>query len=294
MSQDKLPSVGVIGMGFVGGALARGLVHYTNMMCYDKYKNIGSLHDVCKQDILFVAVPTPMKEDGNVDTSIVDSVLAEIDREAQNEEAHDFHSKPVVLRSTLPPPFFDAAQKRYGSLEILYMPEFLTERTADLDFIMSTRFIIGAKGGKQTYAVYRLRELFESRFPGTRIAIMQWEEASMVKYATNNFFTVKLSFFNELYKICQLTDSNPKTVIEELLQDGRIGRSHFQVPGHDGDFGWGGHCFPKDNRGFSYFAKQLGGETLMADAAWDVNEKVRKNRDWEKMKGRAVSEMQEL
>ena len=109
----------------------------------------------------------------------------------------------------------------------------------------------------------------------------------MVKYATNVFFATKISFFNELYKIAEKVGANPTDVIEEVIQDGRIGRSHFMVPGHDGDFGYGGHCFPKDVRAYSFFAYP---NTVMSSATEFVNDTVRKNKDWEKMPGRAVSE----
>jgi len=179
------------------------------------------------------------------------------------------------------------------------MPEFLTERTATLDFIQSSRFILGTDpdsfvngrfDSQMNPDVMMVAELFRSRFPKTRIPILTWQEASLVKYATNTFFTIKLSFFNELFGVCGAAGANPDNVIGEVLEDGRIGRSHFAVPGHDGDFGWGGHCFPKDNRAYAAIVSALGLKSLMADAAWDVNEVVRSNRDWERQIGRAVSQ----
>lgn len=280
---EKLPSIGVIGAGFVGGALIRGFAHYTDVKFYDKIKG-GDFKEACDQDVIFVAVPTPMEPSGAVNTTIVEEVVADI---------HDTTQfKPVVLRSTLPPQFFPRVQADFFNNEIIYMPEFLTERTADLDFINATRFIIGTDGGNYKSISDEARkvvELFEGRFPRTRVVLMSWEAASLVKYGTNNFFAVKLSYFNELAKVAKSFGEDSDEVINEILQDGRIGRSHFQVPGHDGDYGWGGHCLPKDNRGYSNFARLQGIITEVADAAWSVNKRVRKNKDWEKMKGRAVS-----
>ena len=170
----------------------------------------------------------------------------------------------------------------------MFVPEFLTERTADQDFLASPRFIIGTESITSPQDYEKTKRVFEERFPRTRISILTWEEAAMVKYATNNFFTVKLSFFNELYNLALEVGANPEKVIEETINDGRIGRSHFKVPGPDGNFGWGGHCFPKDNRAYKAFAEELGIDVKMVDAAWDVNESMREDRDWERQKGRAV------
>lgn len=280
--------MGVIGAGFVGGALIRAFAQYTDIKVYDTGKDIGTFEDVMKQDVIFVCLPSPMKKSGECDTSIIEKTLFEIDK-------HLYHPRPVIVKSTVPPTWFEEMQDRLYHADLGYMPEFLTERTADIDFINSSRFILGVSRGsiigeEVTIGFGDVVELFQSRFPGTRLSVMTWEEASLVKYATNNFFTVKLSFFNEVYNLAEMLDAEPEKVIEEILQDGRIGRSHFQVPGHDGDFGWGGHCFPKDNRAYSYFAKEALSTSTMVDAAWEVNERVRENRDWEKQKGRAVSD----
>lgn len=278
--------VGIIGLGFVGGATSRAFAQYADVKVYDKYKNIGSLEEVAVQDVVFVCVPTPMKPDGTCDTSIVEGVVADL------HILHPNADREVIIKSTCPPKFFQQVQEKYPSAGmIFYNPEFLTERTADLDFIQSPRFIFGCWNPMRFGTNFRVRKLFEHRFPGTPISFMHWEEAALVKYGCNVFFTVKLSFFNELAAIAsKIQFANFPTIINEILQDGRIGRSHFQVPGHDGDKGWGGVCFPKDNRAFSVFAKELGVEPLMADAAWEVNNRVRTNRNWEKEKGRAVSE----
>jgi len=71
--------------------------------------------------------------------------------------------------------------------------------------------------------------------------------------------------------------------------DERLGESHWSVPGHDGDFGFGGHCFPKDLSALIYESRLLETTNNVLKAAQKTNDEVRKNRDWEKMKGRAVS-----
>lgn len=283
-----IPTIGCIGNGFVNGALARGFAQTTDVKIFDVDSNRRThfYEEVIKQDILFVAVPTPMKSTGECDTSILEAAMSRL-----NGALPVHANKLVVVRSTLPPSWLHENYTRWANMQIVYMPEFLTERTADLDFIQSRRFIVGTNTGN--YIPDQLEELFRARFPATPLKAMTWESASLVKYGTNGFFTVKLSFFNELALLAEKLGEDAQPIIDEICNDGRIGISHNQVPGHDGDRGWGGHCFPKDNRALSNAAVKEKCTFMMIDSAWLVNEDVRKNRDWETMKGRAVSDADE-
>ena len=73
------------------------------------------------------------------------------------------------------------------------------------------------------------------------------------------------------------------------MQDKRLGNSHFNVPGPDGDFGFGGHCFPKDLNALIFLSDKLGSTNNILKSVLKTNDKVRKNRDWEEMKGRAIN-----
>jgi len=270
--------LGFVGAGFVGGAMIRAFSGYFPCIVYDKDKKIGSLKEVVgESDVIFLSLPTPEGEYGQCDTTILDSVLREINEMCVTVRCPgDPTPLPIVVRSTVTPTWFYEASERNEHLEIFYMPEFLTARTADLDFIMSSRFILGTDDPDcPSLSARMIDEVFEARFPRTPFKIMTWEEASLVKYATNCFFTVKISFFNELYEICNSLAVDGKKVIEEVMNDGRIGRSHFKVPGPDGSFGWGGACFPKDSseweNGFGVDASD------MVSAARKVNERVRRD-----------------
>ena len=276
-------TLGFVGMGFVGGAGYRAFSGYFDTVIYDKGQNIGSMEEVAKADVIFVAVPTPMKKDGSCDTSVVEQVVTDLDKLVES-------GTEIAVRSTVPPLWFYEVASRMKNGELLFVPEFLTERTADQDFLASPRFILGVECVSDPNTHAKTKQVFEERFPRTRVSIMTWEEASLVKYGTNTFFTTKLSFFNELYKLADKLGANPDVVVEEVINDGRIGRSHFKVPGPDGDFGWGGHCFPKDNRALKAIADAAGIEFDMVQSAWDVNERMRGDRDWERQKGRAVVE----
>jgi UDPglucose 6-dehydrogenase len=107
----------------------------------------------------------------------------------------------------------------------------------------------------------------------------------MVKYFVNCFLATKVSFANEMKQICDKIDIDYDKVVEYATYDERLGKSHWAVPGPDGDYGFGGHCLPKD---ISAIVSEFGSDLLKS--VLGVNDKVRKNRDWEKMKGRAVVE----
>ena len=112
--------------------------------------------------------------------------------------------------------------------------------------------------------------------------------AEMVKYFTNCFLATKVSFANEMYEISKALNIDYDKVIEYAIYDERIGKSHLNVPGPDGDFGYGGHCFPKDVMALKSLAWGLGCNPRMLEATDSKNNDIRTNRDWETQIGRAV------
>jgi UDP-glucose 6-dehydrogenase len=125
-------------------------------------------------------------------------------------------------------------------------------------------------------------------FPNAHIMKTDLTHAEMVKYLTNSFLATKVSFANEMYQICEGLGVDYDKVIEYATYDKRLGDSHWNVPGPDGDFGYGGHCFPKDVKALMVVAEDMDIIPLMLAATDVKNNEVRKNRDWEQMKGRAV------
>jgi UDPglucose 6-dehydrogenase len=113
--------------------------------------------------------------------------------------------------------------------------------------------------------------------------------AQLIKYMANCFFATKVSFMNEMFQICQAVGGDWDQAIEGFVTDGRIGNSHIDVPGHDGDFGFGGKCFPKDLNAFIVRAREVGVDPKVMQASWDKNSEVRTDLDWFDIPG-AVSE----
>jgi UDPglucose 6-dehydrogenase len=282
-----MSKLGIVGQGFVGKAVYEIMKNHFEMCTYDKIdlptvteKSLESL--VKNVDITFVCVPTPMKTNGSCDLSILEMVLRDINYLSEELNKH----MTVIIKSTIPPGSSDMLDAKFSNVHIVFNPEFLTEANATEDYRNQNRIVIG---GKRPYSTIAKR-VFERAFPGVPIIKTSSTIAEMVKYVTNTFLTTKVSFANEMYQICGELGIDYDKVTEYARYDKRLGDSHWSVPGPDGDFGFGGHCFKKDLEALLSLSRELGVDTTMLDAANEKNNKVRTNLDWEKMKGRAVSD----
>jgi len=275
--------IGIVGQGFVGNAVYQKFKNYYDVLTNDLDENkststIDNLIRLC--DTIFLCLPTPMKPSGECDVSILEDVLDNINLITDNLETR----RTVVIKSTIPPGTTEKFNLRYESLNIVFNPEFLTERNAVSDYENQNRIILGGPRPTTT----ELKQIFSKVFPKARIIKTNSTYAEMVKYTTNTFLSTKVSFANEIYEICQRVGADYDKVIEYATLDERLGESHWGVPGHDGDFGFGGHCFPKDLSALLYVARKQGSIHNVLEATQKTNDEVRKNRDWEQMKGRAV------
>ena len=276
--------VGVVGQGFVGTAVYEGLKKHHNLFCYDKNEEVNikrggvaNLPILARHsDIIFVCVPTPMTQDGECYTGYVEEVVAELDEWTED--------KIVVIKSTIIPGTTARLNQKYGRNTIVFSPEFLTEANSIEDFKNQTRIILG--GDRK--GTNKLRVMFSKAFPKAHIIKTDSTYAEMIKYLTNNFLTVKVAFANEMYKICERLRIDYDKVVEYATLDERLGPSHWGVPGPDGDFGYGGHCFPKDIQAMISLTDELQTPNHVLRGAEDTNTELRQDKDWMKMQGRAV------
>lgn len=315
-----MKSIAVIGQGFVGGSLTtvfaeRGFDVYV----YDKAgkvatggktlskvegavgMNLSSIRDLVKacqleknfSNVFFVCLPTPMFEDGEADLSIVEGALREL-AEAGGPD------RTAVVKSTVPPGSTERWNKMFEGtgLHVVFNPEFLTEANALDDMRNQNRIILG---GPRPW-INAVKLIFQTAFPKVPLVKTSSTTAEMVKYTINCFLATKVSFANEMAQLCEALDEKGLNidydkVVEYAKLDGRLGNSHWAVPGpvptHDGRYvrGFGGHCFPKDLNALVYVAEALGVDMKVLKGAWAKNLEVRgpEDRDWEHMQGRAVS-----
>ena len=245
--------VAVIGHGFVGKAVDYG---FSNPGVEKRIldPNYGTTaEDVrnlakWKPDLTFICVPTPMQDDGDINTSILDEVMADLSGV----------SGLIVIKSTITPSTID----KYSQSNVVYNPEFLTERSACEQFVNPEFHIFGGEE-EQCELLEKYYEVYSLCTPCPSFKVNK-AEASFVKYAINSFLATKVTFFNQLYDACNAHGNvNFNQVIKAVGADDRVSISHTKVPGFDGKQGYGGACFPKDTLAFSKFSDKL---TLLAKA----------------------------
>jgi UDPglucose 6-dehydrogenase len=287
MEIKRKENLGVIGQGFVGSAVREGMSHCYDMVTFDKDPNkvstARSIFEVVEStEVTFLCVPTPMKKSGECDLRILETALDEIQQCAKALHKQDYI---VVIKSTIPPGTTEMLNSIYTSLDIVFNPEFLTEANAVEDYKNQNRIIVGGERPGST----RVKAIFAKAFPKVPIIKTSSTIAETIKYVTNTFLAMKVSYANEIYSLCQALNVDYDKVIEYARYDDRLGNSHWSVPGPDGDFGFGGHCFPKDIAALQFVAKNLNVDTTMLSASINKNNLVRTDLDWTKQIGRAVS-----
>ena len=269
--------LGVIGHGYVGESQSFAFSPSFDVRVYDKdsLKSTHSLNEVLDSDFIFVCVPTPMKKDGSQDLSFVENFF----KTAKEGPIY-------IIKSTVIPGTTNLLNEKFKNLKIIFSPEFLTERTAKLDILTQTRIILG--GDKNLTS--KVRNIYDIRFKNKTIIETDSLTAEYIKYMNNTFFASKVSIMNEFYRLANHLGVNWETALYGFVSDQRIGDSHLNVPGPDGKLGFGGTCFPKDINAFISFAKKNNINMNVLEAAWKTNLEVRPERDWENLKGRAVSD----
>lgn len=279
--------IGIIGKGFVGSAVAHGFSdqtgYSTEIRIYDKNpaRSYNTLESVINDsDFIFLSVPTPASNTGEIDLSIVEESLTEIDDINKND------NNIILLRSTVIPGTSKMLQNKFPKLRIVFNPEFLTERSALFDFINQSRVILGGEPAHTE----KVKNLYQHRF-GEFLPVIQtnYETAELIKYMNNLFFATKVSFLNEMKLVADKTNVDWELAMQGFVMDGRVGHSHLAVPGPDGKLGFGGSCFPKDIQAMIAFGESIGIDMHTLTGAWKTNLNVRPERDWENLKGRAVS-----
>jgi UDPglucose 6-dehydrogenase len=255
----------IVGHGFVGKAVDYGFSHpdVLKTIVDPVYGTDINDIDVLGYDCIFVCVPTPMGSDSNIDASIIDTVLRGL-------KGVPYHV-PIIIKSTVTP---DIIKKIASSqLNVVYNPEFLTEKSANEQFASPQFHILGGLTST-TRVVEGVYEKYSLCDP-CPVLHMTAEEASLVKYTINSYLAMKVTFFNQLYDTISNTDANFSTVIKAVGMDKRIGPSHSKVPGFDGKAGFGGACFPKDTSAFVSYSECL---TLLAECV-KINNNYRSGYD---------------
>ena len=240
--------VGIIGMGVVGKAVYHAFSPVIpDLKCYDK-DGTGNLEELRDRDFIFICVPATAIRD------VVDELL----------DGTTKRNIVFILKSTVVPGTTDDLQHMFGNYWV-FNPEFLTDRTANLDFINSPKFILG---GAQAD---RVEELYRERFRHTPIFKTTTKSAEFVKYMTNLYFMTKISFMNEMRNVSDELGLPWDSVVKMFVSDGRVTNSHLEVPGPDGKKGFGGKCFPENINTYLDWAERNGINDDLIHVVREVN-----------------------
>ena len=270
-------NIGIIGNGFVGESQAFAFSPTNPILIYDvdPLRSNAKLEDVHNCDIIFVCVPTPMFKDGSQDLTYIMDVF-------KNAKGKGIY----VIKSTILPGTTNKIKQTYPEINVIFSPEFLSERTAKLDVITQARIILGGPPN----LTKTVREVFENRFANRNIIETDSITAEMIKYMNNTFFATKVAIMNEFKLVCDKIGANWNDALAGFVADHRIGDSHLDVPGPDGKMGYGGTCFPKDINALINFFSQNNIESPILKSVWHRNINIdRPEQDWKNLVGRAVS-----
>ena len=262
MNKKKL-KMAIVGHGFVGAAVDYG---FPDSNCDKRIidpKHGTSVSDLMGSDveISFVCVPTPMGQDASIDASILISAV---------DDLLAYTKGLVVIKSTVIP---SIAGRLAGNPRVIYNPEFLTEKSANEDFVNPIMHVFGGDPD-QTEKLEKIYTKYSACKP-CPIYHMTAEEASFVKYGMNSFLASKVLWFNQFYDIVEQYGGNYSTIIKAIGTDKRIGSSHTMVPGHDGRRGYGSACFAKDVPAFVKFAQSIGKDFTVLKEVAIVNQDIR-------------------
>jgi UDPglucose 6-dehydrogenase len=271
--------IGIIGGGFVGGAMYQNFREIFDVHVWDideekrTIKTFESFVDWA--DLIFVCVPTPMKESGECDTSIVESVVGDI--------AKLDRRKYVVIKSTVTPGTTERLAESHNMV-IGFNPEFLTEANAYNDFRSQPLIIIGADNTGLATVMTQIYYEYNSKVDNVAHVIQRTtKEAELFKYLANCFLATKVIFANEFKKLCDRVDVDYGRIAEIAMLDKRLGRTHWRVPGPDGQYGFGGSCFPKDTSALLHFADENEIALWLLTEANYINDDLRHGHLFEKI-----------
>jgi UDPglucose 6-dehydrogenase len=226
-------------------------------------------------EFVYLAVGTPMGPTGDADLTYVRTA-------AQTIGEHLDHSLVVINKSTVPIGTGDMVSQVITThraadhpFAVVSNPEFLREGSAIQDFMTPDRVVLG---GHDKEAADRVAELY--RPLEAPIMITDLYTAEMIKYASNAFLATKISFINEIARICEKLDADVSVVADGMGMDRRIGRSFL-----DAGIGYGGSCFPKDVMALRRMAEQMGYHPELLASVMDINHDMR---------GLVVTRLQEM
>lgn len=253
--------IGILGLGYVGSAVAHTHRNHTLVIRDPKLgDNSASLEEIKTCDAVYICVPTPMLESGHCDDSFVKNVVAEL-------KGYD---KVIISKSTVPPGVYQELQKE--NINLVHAPEFLTAANATVDYETATWILVGGedKWVNDAIDIISSSTVLAKHYHKTNIST-----AALFKYIANSFMATKVTFMNDMYHLATKLGVSWNEIKSIATNDPRLGHTHWDVPGPDGKFGFGGACFPKDVAAIVEHGLELGIHLELLDRVEEINKKQR-------------------
>ena len=260
--------IGIVGMGYVGSAVFASYQGLADVKFHDPAKSDSvSLEELVQfgPDAIFVCVPTPQNVDGSCDVSIAHTTLTALNTLG--------YQRLVICKSTAPAEQYGIwwVDMRYS---LVHAPEFLKATNSIEDYISPHLIVLGGKPGECAEA-FGIIARSHVKLSNTRVQVTDIKTAALFKYAANTFLAMKVIFANQLNQYCRANAGNWGQLAEMLAGDHRLGDTHWQVPGPDGNFGYGGSCFPKDISAIIHDAKRFNMDFTLLEQVQTINETLR-------------------
>lgn len=244
MKNKLVYKVGIVGVGVVGSACKFGFEKLGHKVSVHDPKFNTKLSDVLDTDVTFLCVPSPPREDGSCDTTIVEQTVKSLS-EMQ-------YKGVVAVKSTVLPGTTETLQKAHPNLRMCFVPEFLRERCALADFVENhTLLAVGCTSDED----YRLIVEIHGNYPKktTRLGL---SEAEMLKYYSNMFNALRIIFANEVYELCNAMGISYDQVKNSYIMTGAVPDRYLDV--NDNFRGYGGICLPKDVKAIAHLIEKHG------------------------------------
>lgn len=237
--------IGIFGRGAVGDAVYCGLAQIGNQVNhYDIKDKNTTINDLSDRDIVFVCVPTEANDTGRCDVSIVENSVASL-------ASIDF-AGIIAIKSTVIPGTTDTLIKKYSSLSICYVPEFLREKSAHSDFFDGNDvLIIGTHNHNVAEKIVKAH-----KFIAKSVSIIKPVEAEISKYFNNVHNAMEIIFANGVYEVCQQLGADYQEILSAVAKRQNINASYLKCS----DFyrGFTGKCLPKDTQAWAALIDDLG------------------------------------
>jgi len=235
--------IGIVGCGLVGGTLQYGFRRLGHEVVVHDTKLGTHLRDVLSTDLVFVCVPTPSAPDGTCDTTIVESVVRDL--EFRN------YGGVVVVKSTVSPGTMDRLHMTYA-VAMAYCPEFLREKCSYSDFVDHHDICII---GSYRYTDFEKIRMAHGHFP-KKLARVTPLEAEFCKYFSNVFNALRINFANQFYDVCKEVGADYAAIKQAISHRESIGGHYLDCSPFFR--GFGGSCLPKDTLAFAKYVEQRG------------------------------------